>query len=126
VTDSFAQRLGWVLWPSFLIACVAELAFFALFDPTDLHLFGVPIDAERMPVYTIGFFAFWAIGAVSSALTVFLARSPFEVNRCTLDAADRPPGCPKSSRAKVARRWSAPSGLTLPAWRIDLLVRPAR
>jgi hypothetical protein len=95
VTDSFAQRLGWVLWPSFLIACVAELAFFALFDPADLHLFGVPIEAERMPVYTIGFFAFWAIGAVSSALTVFLARSPFEVNRCALDAADRPPGCPK-------------------------------
>ena len=97
MTDSFAQRLGWVLWPSFLIACVAELAFFALFDPADLHLFGVPIEAERMPVYTIGFFAFWAIGAVSSALTVFLARSPFEVNRCTLDATDRPPGCPKAS-----------------------------
>lgn len=101
MTDTFAQRLGWVLWPSFLIACVAELAFFALFDPTDLHLFGVPIEAERMPVYTIGFFAFWAIGAVSSGLTVFLARSPFEVNRCTLDAADRPPGCPKSSNEEV-------------------------
>jgi hypothetical protein len=101
VTDTFSQRLGWVLWPSFLIACIAELAFFALFDPTDLHLFGVPIEAERMPVYTIGFFAFWAIGAVSSGLTVFLARSPFEVNRCTLDAADRPPSCPKSSNEEV-------------------------
>jgi hypothetical protein len=97
VTDSFAQRLGWVLWPSFLIACAAELLFFSIFDPADLHLFGVPVEADRMPVYTVGFFAFWAIGAISSGLTVFLSRSPFEVNRCTLDAEDRPPGCPKSS-----------------------------
>ena len=67
MSNSLAQRLGWVLWPSFLMACVAELAFFALFDPTDLHLFGVPIEAERMPIYTVGFFAFWIIGAVSSA-----------------------------------------------------------
>lgn len=93
--NSVAQRLGWVLWPSFLMACAAEVAFFALFDPADLHLFGVPIDADRMPVYTIGLFAFWIIGAVSSALTVFLAQSPFEVNRCTLEPGERPPGCPK-------------------------------
>jgi len=46
-------------------------------------------------VYTIGFFAFWVIGAVSSAITVFLAQSPFEVNRCTLEADERPLGCPK-------------------------------
>lgn len=95
MTNSLAQRLGWVLWPSFLMACAAELAFFALFDPSDLHLFGVPIEADRMPVYTIGFFAFWIIGAVSSALTVFLAQSPFEVNRCTLESDARPAGCPR-------------------------------
>ena len=95
MTDSLAQRLGWVLWPSFLVACAAELIFFSLFDPRDLHLFGNPVDADRMLVYTLGFFAFWAIGAVSSGLTVFLARSPFEVNRCTLAAEVRPEGCPK-------------------------------
>jgi hypothetical protein len=33
--------------------------------------------------------------SAASALTVFLARSPFEANRCPIDAADRPPGCPK-------------------------------
>lgn len=95
MSNSLAQRLGWVLWPSFLMACVAELAFFALFDPTDLHLFGVPVDAGRMPVYTIGFFGFWVIGAASSAITVFLSRSPFEIDRCTLEPGERPPGCPK-------------------------------
>jgi len=95
MTQSFGQRVLWVLWPAFLVAAVAELIFFALFDPVDLNLFGVPLDVERMPVYTIGFFFFWAMTSASSALTVFLARSPFEVNRCPIDAADRPPGCPK-------------------------------
>jgi hypothetical protein len=95
MSDSLAQRLGWVLWPSFLVACAAELVFFSLFDPSDLHLFGQPVEADRMLVYTLGFFALWAIGAVSSAVTVFLSRSPFEVNRCTLAADERPEGCPK-------------------------------
>lgn len=104
MSNSLMQRMGWVLWPSFLMACVAELAFFALFDPTDLTLFGVPIEADRMPVYTIGFFAFWAIGAISSALTVFLAQSPFEVNRCTLEPNERPLGCPKRPEDEAGAR----------------------
>ena len=104
MSNSLAQRLGWVLWPSFLMARVAELAFFALFDPTDPHLFGVPIEAGRMPVYTIGFFAFWIIGAVSSGITVFLSQSPFEVNRCTLEPNERPPNCPRRCEDEPAER----------------------
>lgn len=99
MSDSLAQRLGWVLWPAFLVACAAELLFFSFFDPRDLQLFGQPVDVDRMLVYTLGFFAFWTIGAVSSALTVFLSRSPFEVNRCTLDADERPDGCPNRESA---------------------------
>ena len=102
MSNSLAQRMGWVLWPSFLMACAAEVVFFALFDPMDLHLFGVPIHADRMPVYTMGFFAFWIIGAVSSGLSVFLAQSPFEVNRCTLDPNDRLLGCPKRCHEDAA------------------------
>jgi hypothetical protein len=95
MNDALAQRLGWVLWPSFLVACAAALLLFSLFDPSDLHLFGRPVEADRMLVYTLSFFGLWAIGAVSSGLTVFLARSPFEVNRCTLAVDERPDGCPK-------------------------------
>jgi hypothetical protein len=96
MSNSFAQRLLWVLWPAFLVAAVAELVVFAVFDPADLHLFGAPVDVDRMPVYTIGFFFFWGLTSAASALTVFLQRSPFEVNRCPLEAQDRPPGCPKN------------------------------
>jgi hypothetical protein len=99
MSSNLAQRILWVLWPSFIVAAAAELMFFALFDPADLHLFGVPLDMDRVPVYTIGFFFFWAIGAAAAALTTFLERSPFELNRCTLGADDRPLGCPK--RAEV-------------------------
>ena len=95
LSASLTQRILWVLWPSFLVAAVAELAVFAVIDPVDLNVFGVPVQAGRMPIYTLGFFFFWVLGAAASALTVFLQRSPVEVNRCPLEEQDRPAGCPK-------------------------------
>ena len=73
MSDSLAQRLGWVLWPSFLVACVAELLLFSLFDPRDLQLFGQPVEVDRTLVYSLGFFA--ALG-----------------DRCSLERADGVPG----------------------------------
>jgi hypothetical protein len=89
------QRLMWVLWPAFLVAGIAEGIFFTIFDPIELYFFGAPLDMSRMAIYTMGFFGFWGLGIAASALTVFLERSPFEVNRCPLDSAERPAGCPK-------------------------------
>ncbi len=93
--NTLAQRLAWTIWPAFLVAAAAETIFFTVFDPSDLFLFGTPLELSRQAMYTLGFFGFWAMGIASSALTVFLARSPFEVNRCPLTGPDRPPGCPK-------------------------------
>jgi len=90
-----AQRLMWILWPAFLVAAVADGIVFSLFDPREMHVFGEPVELSRIGVYSIGFFLFWAFGAASSALTCLLQRSPFEVNRCTLPQAERPPGCNK-------------------------------
>jgi hypothetical protein len=92
---SLRQRLMWVIWPAFLVAAAAETIFFTIFDPFDLHFFGEPLDLSRQTIYTMGFFGFWALGVASSALTVFLSRSPWETNRCTLAPTDRPAGCPK-------------------------------
>lgn len=89
------RRMMWVVWPAFLVAAVAETIFFTIFDPFDLHFFGAPLELAREAIYAMGFFGFWALGIASSALTVFLEQSPWEVNRCTLDPVDRPPGCPK-------------------------------
>jgi hypothetical protein len=72
-----AQRLMWVIWPAFLVAAVAEAIFFTVFDPFELHFFGATLDLSREAIYAMGFFGFWALGIASSALTVFLERSPW-------------------------------------------------
>jgi hypothetical protein len=80
-SSTFAKRLMYVMWPSFLVAAAACGVFFTVFDPRDLHVFGQPVEAAREVIYTIGFFLFWAMAIASSALTSFLERSPREVNR---------------------------------------------
>ncbi|MBL0143973.1 MAG: hypothetical protein IPP91_18200 [Betaproteobacteria bacterium] len=89
------QRIAWILWPAFLVACASEVLFFTLFDPSDMSFFGEPLEASRMAIYSVGFFVFWALAAASSFLTCFLQWSPWEVNRCPLPAMERPEGCPK-------------------------------
>ena len=85
----------WILWPSFVVAGVAEIMFFTAFDPKELHIFGEPASLSRLAVYSIGFFLCWAFAAASSAFTCFLQRTAEEVNRCPLKPLERPPGCPK-------------------------------
>ena len=94
-SNSLTNRVLWVLWPGFLVAGVAELVVFSMVDPQDLSAFGQPVELARETIYALGFFLFWALAAASSALTVFLARSPWEVNRCPLPMSARPPGCPR-------------------------------
>ena len=84
-----------VLWPSFLIAGMADIVFFTLFDPTDMIYHGEPLFAGRLAAYSVGFFLFWLLGIGSSSLTCYFQRTANEINRCPLPAADRPEGCPK-------------------------------
>jgi hypothetical protein len=70
------RRVMHVLWPAFLTAAVAELVFFAIFDPFELHFFGQPLDWSRKAIYALGFFGFWGLGVASSTLTLLLAHPP--------------------------------------------------
>lgn len=63
--------LMWVLWPAFLVAGVATSAVFSLVDPSDLMLFGQPLNASREAVYTLGFLLAWVLCALSSGLTLY-------------------------------------------------------
>ncbi|MGA8055000.1 MAG: hypothetical protein WCA12_14260 [Burkholderiales bacterium] len=95
---STTQRLIWVLWPSFIIGGIAEAIFFTIVDPSDLSVFGQPLENfSRTAVYSVGFFVFWAFAAASSAFTCFLQRTSSEINQCPLPAIARPEGCPKRS-----------------------------
>jgi len=65
------RALMWILWPSFLAAGIGTGMAFAFIDPLDVHIFGYA-QLSRMAFYTLSFFAVWVLGALSSALTVFL------------------------------------------------------
>ena len=89
----YMQRLMWIAWPAFLVAGLFEILIFGLVDPEDLQSFGHPLALTRQGVYTLAFFALWALTMVSSALTTLLAVSPFEKNRCPVPEHERPHDC---------------------------------
>jgi hypothetical protein len=64
-----------ILWPSFLMAGVAEGVFFSLINPQELYLLGKEVAYPALATYSLGFFSFWALCAISSALTSFLEYS---------------------------------------------------
>lgn len=74
-------RIMWVLWPSFVVAGIAEGIFFTVIDPQELYLFGEAVHLSKIATYSIGFLGFWAVCAASSLMTCFLQRSAAEVNK---------------------------------------------
>ena len=93
----WTQRLMWIAWPAFLMACGIEMLVFAVVDPEDLQWFGQPLALSRQGVYTLAFFIFWILTMASGALTTLLSISPFEVNRCPVPNNQRPDDCRKDS-----------------------------
>lgn len=74
-----ARNLMWILWPSFLMAGAASAVVFALVDPLDVVFLG-HLQAGRLTVYTVGFFIFWIMAALSSALTLRIAPRGIELD----------------------------------------------
>lgn len=66
----------WILWPSFLVAGIAEGLLFTAIHPEEILLFGKPLGISNEGIYTLGFFIIWAFCAISSALTVFVLPKP--------------------------------------------------
>ncbi|WP_136417164.1 MULTISPECIES: hypothetical protein [Oxalobacteraceae] len=71
-----ARLLMVVLWPSFLVAIVAEGFFFSLFDPHELAAVSQHMDLPPLATYTLGFFCFWLFCALASMLTYYLISTP--------------------------------------------------
>jgi hypothetical protein len=77
---SRARRdLAAVLWPSFLVACVATMLLFAFVDPADFgeHLPHAQWSA-RTAAYSAGFFLLWLTCIASAALTLYMVRTARE------------------------------------------------
>ena len=73
------RNLMWILWPSFLMAGATSAVVFALVDPLDVVFLG-HLQAGRLTVYTVGFFIFWIMAALSSALTLRIAPRGVELD----------------------------------------------
>lgn len=80
-----AQDVAAVLWPSFLVAAFATMLFFAWVDPEALVEVTTPsVSLSRTAGYSIGFFFFWLMAAVSSIVTLYLVRTAHETRRSRL------------------------------------------
>lgn len=70
-----------LLWLSFFTAILGETAFFAVIDPQLLYLFGEPVSWSPMVVYSVGFFMFWSLTALTAALVALMQKPGEAVNR---------------------------------------------
>lgn len=62
-----------ILWPSFLIAAVVTGLFFSAFDPEYLFPFNTDAEVSNLGVYSIGFFLFWLMTALSGIGTLYFS-----------------------------------------------------
>jgi len=70
-----ALAVGAVLWASFLAASAGTMFFFAFVAPEDLLGNYAESDrVDRLGVYTLGFFGLWCLGALASALALYVHR----------------------------------------------------
>lgn len=77
------QRIIAILWPSFLTSGIATILFFTAFDPQQLLLETRFADISRLGAYTVGFFLFWILTTVTSALTCYFRQPCDKTNRKT-------------------------------------------
>ena len=74
------MRMLFIVWPAFMAACAMELLVFAFVDPMELQFAGHDLGWSRQSVYTVSFFAVWAVSMGACALTTLLALGRAEVN----------------------------------------------
>lgn len=79
-----ALHIAQILWPAFIIAGILEMVVFAWVDPQALSLGGVQLGVQA--VYTIAFFVFWALVALSAELSHWMIKAADAAQ----DAAARP------------------------------------
>ncbi|WP_114238862.1 hypothetical protein [Dyella sp. C9] len=79
-TPASLQRVGAILWPSFFVAGVVTMVFFAYVDPQALNDITFPsLKLSRTLGYSLGFFLIWLATACSSLFTWILLRPPEQV-----------------------------------------------
>jgi len=76
LTPCMARAAMSIAWPSFLAATAFTGLFFSSVDPSELLIFGMPLEIGRREAYGLGFMIFWGFAALASGMTYLLARPP--------------------------------------------------
>ena len=85
-TIPLIQRVVAILWPSFITAGIATVLFTTAFDPAVIF---IDYDISRLGIYTICFFLFWSLGAITAALTCYFLKPCATINKITQDKAKK-------------------------------------
>ena len=80
------QRVSAVLWPSFLLAGLATMVFFALIDPFAMIEYHGDLPLSRTAAYSLGFFGFWLLTAGSSVATLYFLSTRVPPRKAIEDA----------------------------------------
>jgi hypothetical protein len=75
------QQIVSIMWPSFIVASMATIIFFTVFDPEELAMIGGFPGLTRTGGYTIGFFCFWLLTSISCAMTCYFRRPTHRINQ---------------------------------------------
>ncbi len=73
---SMLRRMMPIVWPAFLVAILAEGAFFSVFDPRALGGGQEGFGLSALASYSIGFLFFWTMCALAGGLTAYLIVMP--------------------------------------------------
>lgn len=74
------QRIIAILWPSFLTSGVATVLFFTAFDPREFLAYTPWAEVSRLGAYSMGFFMFWLLTSLTSALTCYFQKPCDRIN----------------------------------------------
>lgn len=69
-----------LFWPSFIIAGLASITFFTLFDPYELRLHGTQLFMDKRSAYSFFMLAAWAFGALNTAVVILLQKTASQIN----------------------------------------------
>ncbi len=66
-----AQQLISIFWPSFLVAGLGTIIFFAAIDPQEMVSPAWFVNLGRLEAYTVGFLFFWVLMAGACFLSCY-------------------------------------------------------
>ncbi|MDF0606343.1 hypothetical protein HZU77_011875 [Neisseriaceae bacterium TC5R-5] len=69
-----------LFWPSFIIAALATVVFFSIFDPAELSLHGQTLFHDNITAYSTFLLISWVFGALNTSIVLLLSRNARQLN----------------------------------------------